>query len=429
MLAFTLLPNVTLAEQGAVRNIPASHIMISNFNLYEQQQLGWSGQCVAFTNMASITAHRVLFLYSIVGSDGSTIYSAAHEAKGEFAPGALIQGQSETTCRSDQVLVGGGSVHYNGKAGSMVASVAEVDYADGTAWHAGPDIIGAALPQPEADVRITKSFSWEVDGATQECVSLTNAGSRTVRKIHLMFSHIADDGSDVVTDPFDVYQPYLPGASQTLACRGWNGSLSPKVGTAPDASLTPEILVFGKAARLVSWISEIDYTDGTAWHAPASQYDAVSAAAVPNKLDYSQGVWGPKTPEIAGSFDQQSASGIEITKTVMWDPGAPNECVTFVNRSAKPVKRVRFTFSHLGSDRAPLGDESMDSRPRSGDYEPGVAQEQQCRTFIGTLFLPSFWNGGNSDAQVTFKEQPSTLSVRVEEVEYEDGTLWRTTVP
>jgi hypothetical protein len=424
-LVIALLPVVARAEQGTIRNIPASHMTISRFTLYPTSQAGQSGECVAFTNTAPVDAYRVLFLFSLIDIDGAVLYSNLHEAKGKFSTGTLVQGHDETVCQLASFGVGGGSVYGYGKSGSMVASVAQVDYTDGTSWYAASTVPGASLAQPDADVHITKSFSWEPADATQECVSFSNAGTRAVRRVRFMFSHIADDGTDIVDDPWDVRNAYPPGTSQANSCRGWNGSLKPRSDARPDAAVPLELLVFGKPARLVTWISAIDYADGTSWHAAPPQPGALAAAAIPNTLDLSHAVFGPPTPDIAGSFLQQPASGIEITKSFTWNPGTPNECVRFISKSVKAMKRVRFVFSHLGRDNAPLGeDEPAEFRPRSGSYEPGAAQERTCRAFVGTVMLPSYWNGGSTEPQVLFDSLPGTLTVRVAEVDYADGSSW-----
>jgi hypothetical protein len=240
-----------------------------------------------------------------------------------------------------------------------------------------------------------------------------------------MFSHIAEDGTDIVDDPWDVRNTYPPGTSHANSCRGWNGSLMPRSDAPPHAAVPLELLVFGKPARLVTWISAIDYADGTSWHAGPQQPGALAAAAIPNTVDYSHAVFGPPTPDIAGSFLQQPASGIEITKSFTWNPGTPNECVTFTNKSVKAIKRVRFVFSHLGGDNAPLGqDEPVEFRPRSGSHDSGVSQDRICRAFVGTVMLPSYWNGGSTEPQVLFDSRPATLNVRVDEVDYADGSSW-----
>lgn len=420
--ALIMWPGCARAEVGAIRNIPAANLQITEFAMF-QERYGLTGECVFFKNTAPITAKRVVFLYSILGEDGKPQFGETHEAKGNFTTGALIRGRTPVNCQDGLISVGDGQVAHDGKGGSLVASVAEVDYVDGTSWHAGPDIIGAALKQPESDVHITKAFSWEPGGSTQECVDFTNAGSRTVRHVQFMFSHIADDGSDVVDDPLDVRWEYQPGASQTLSCRGWNGSATPRVGAAPD-SAPPELLAFGKAARLVAWVSEIEYTDGTSWHAPAQQSNAVAAAAVPNTVDYSHAVWWPQPPDIPEKFSQQSASGVAITKAFVWNAGVPNECVDFVSDSAKPVKHIRFEFDHLDANGSLLAEEPLDIRARGGAYPADKPQEMNCRTFEGTVILPVLWNGGGSDPQVLFNDEPSTVQVHIDDVEYADGTSW-----
>lgn len=423
LLVSALLPITSSAEQGAIRQIPASGIAIAKVWLNEHRQPGEAGVCAAFTNTSAVTAKRVQFLFSLIDKDGSVVYGQIHEARGEFAPGVLIQGESESTCDTAFLYLGGGKVSSQRGAGSMVASVSAVDYTDGTSWHAGPDIVGAAFSQPDADVRITKAFSWEPATNTQECVAYENSGTRTVRHIHFMFSHIADDGADVVDDPLDAYEPLSPHASHTMSCRGWNGSLTPVVGNAPGTA-SPRILVFGKTARLVAWISQIDYTDGASWHAPEPDKAAIASAAIPNAVDYAHATWWPAVPEIGGSVVQQSASGIELTRAYTWDPGAPNECVDFVNRSPKAVTRLRFLFSHVGTDGSAIGDEeSLELHPRAS-FEAGTTQTGNCRTFLGTVTLPSQWNGGGTDSHVLFAGQLSMLQVRVDQVDFVDGTTW-----
>lgn len=420
--AMVMWPGCALAEVGAIRNIPAANVEVTEFAVF-QKQYGLTGECVFFKNTSPVMAKRVLFLYSVLDADGKAVFGETHEAKGNFTTGALIRGRTPTNCQDGLISVGDGQVAHDGKTGSLVASVAEVDYVDGTSWHAGPDIIGAALKQPDSDVRITKAFSWEPGGNTQECVDFTNAGSRTVRHVQFMLSHIAADGSDVVDDPLDVRMDYQPGASQTLSCRGWNGSATPRVGAAPG-SAAPEILVFGKSARLVAWVNEVEYTDGTSWHARQPQGAAATAAAAANTVDYSHAVWWPQPPNIAEQFTQQSTSGIEIRKAFVFNAGVPNECADFVSRSAKPVKHVRFEFDHLDASGTLLAEEPLDIRARGGAYPADKPQEMNCRTFEGTVILPVLWNGGSSDPQVLFNDEPSTVQVRVDEVDYADGTSW-----
>ena len=120
-LAIALLPIVARAEQGAIRNIPASHIIISRVSLFETSQIGMSGKCVAFTNTSPVDAYRVLFLFSLIGIDGAVLYSGMHEAKGKFSPGTLVQGKNETVCGLGKFGVRGGSVYGAAKIGSMVA--------------------------------------------------------------------------------------------------------------------------------------------------------------------------------------------------------------------------------------------------------------------------------------------------------------------
>ena len=419
VLVLSWLPIGAVAGPGAMREVPASGITIKKTWLNEHQQVGETGVCAAFANTTAVPAIRVEFLYSLIAKDGQVLYSAVHEAMGEFAPGALIQGENQVTCDTAYgVFYSRGSAGTRDGDGTFVASVSQVEFADGSWWHAGPDIVGGVLPQADAAVQIARSFSWEPGRSTQECVTFHDAGLRTVRRIHFIFSHIADDGSDIVDDPYEVN----PSQAGDTVCRGWNGSLTPRVGTAPEGA-KPEILVFGKSARLVAWVGEIDFTDGTSWRAPQPDAAALIAVAVPNAVDYAHAVWWPNQIAVDEAAPPQSASGIEISKSYAWAFADSNECVDFTNRSLKAISHVRFVFSHLASDGSPLGnDEPLDVR---GSVGPGATKAANCRDFNGNVALPVEWSGGNTSGTVYLDGRPSTISVRVDQVDFADGTSWQ----
>ncbi len=48
------------------------------------------------------------------------------------------------------------------------------------------------------------------------------------------------------------------------------------------------------------------------------------------------------------------------------------------------------------------------------------------RAFDGSIALPSMWVGGYADPSVLVRGIYSVVNVRVEQVDYEDGTSWRT---
>lgn len=419
IIAVSLAPVVAMAGGlSSFRQTPASGITITKTWLNQHQQPLEMGVCASFVNTKSVTATRVEFLFSLIGKDGKIVYSTVHEAKGEFSPGALIEGERQTTCDTAYgVSYGRGKVSREGVEGSFVASVSQVAFADGSWWHAGPDILGAVFTQDDAPVHLAKAFSWEPGGSTQECAVFDARGTNRVRKIHLMFSHIAEDGHDVVDDPFDVYPDFGSGT----VCRGWNGSLTPTVGSGPE-SMQPEILVFGKSARLVAWIGQIDFADGASWHAPEPSVSALAAAALPNNVDYANAVWWPSQLEVPEGFSQQPASGVQISKAYTGVFADAFECVDFVNQSRKQVTHVRFIFSHLAADHSTIGDE--EKLDVHGMYDPEVSRVENCRMFEGNIVLPTLWNGGGNGATVLFQGKASTISVRIDRVDYADGSSW-----
>lgn len=422
--ALSLVPMAAHAAPSALRQIPASGITITRTWINQHQQIGETGVCAAFVNTSPVAAIRVEFLYSLISKDGKVLYSTLHEANGQFEPGALIQGENETTCDTayDLFFDGTTAARVRNGYGSVVASVSQVQFADGSWWHAGPDIAGAAFPQPDAPVRIVKSFSWEPGGATQECATFRIIGSSAVRKMHFTFSHIADDGSDIVDDPYDVY----PTASHGTACRGWSGSLTPRTGVAPgDAK--PQILVLGKPARLVTRIAEVDFEDGKSWHAPNPAPSALAAAAVPATIDYTHAVWWTDKVDVDQAIVQEPASGVDIRKAYAWAFSASNECVDFANDSPKSIVHVRFLFSHNDDDGNRIGEaEPLDVR---GSFAPGTTKVENCRSFDGNVVLPSAWVNGSTSGTILVRGRRATSSVRVEEVDFADGTSWRMIVP
>jgi hypothetical protein len=427
-IALFLFAVPTFAGPTALREIPASGITIDKATLVELQQTATAGICVAFTNVNSVAAKRVEFLYALISKEGKVLYGTVHEAKGVFAPGAAIQGTNPVLCETMYaVSYRGSTVGVSGGEGSLVVSVSQVDFADGSWWHAGPDVAGAVLPQPDSAVRLVRSFSWEPGESTQECASIENRGAGTLLHVRVMFSHIADDGSDVVDDPFDVYPALAPGATRT-ACRGWNGSLSLRVGTAPNAQ-PPQIVVFGKASRLVAWISQVSFESNPSWSATAPDLKALSASVVPSTIDYSHAVWWSDQLQVPETIRQQLDSGIEISKSYAWAPGDVRECADLVSHSPKPVKRVRLMFSHLAHDGSAIApDDPLDISASRGSTEVGATPQSGCRDFDGYVVLPSFWQDGSTTATVLFQGQPSTIDVHVDEVDYADGTVWHSTI-
>ncbi len=427
-IALFLFAVPAFAGPTALREIPASGITIDKATLVELQQAATAGICVAFTNVNSVAAKRVEFLYALIDKDGKVLYSSVHEAKGVFAPKAAIAGISPVLCETMYgVFYGGSTIGVREGQGSLVVSVSQVDFADGSWWHAGPDVTGAVLPQPDSAARLVRSFSWEPGESTQECASIENRGTGTLRHVRVMFSHIADDGSDVVDDPFDVYPALAPGGTRT-ACRGWNGSLSLRVGTAPNGQ-QPEILVFGKAARLVAWMSQVDFEGSPSWSATAPDVKALSAAVVPNTSDYSHAVWWSNQLEVPEALHQQLDSGVEISKSYAWAPGDVKECADVVSHSSKPVKRVRLMFAHLARDGSAIApDEPLDISAPRGSTEVGATTQISCRDFDGYVVLPSLSQDGSSTPTVLFQGQPSTIEAHVDEVDYADGTVWHSTI-
>jgi len=108
-------------------------------------------ECVAFVNRDPRTADHVVVRFSYVGADGSELGSDILDARGTFSLGATIPItakdppgpalQISETCRQVWGFEWGGDGERHAAYGrrsssvTIVASVREVDYRDGTSWH------------------------------------------------------------------------------------------------------------------------------------------------------------------------------------------------------------------------------------------------------------------------------------------------------
>lgn len=99
-----------------------------------------------------------------------------------------------------------------------------------------------------------------------------------------------------------------------------------------------------------------------------------------------------------------------IGKAYAWAFPDSNECVDFVNRSTKTIVHVRFLFTHAGSDSDPRGTLS----PWTCVDRLSRAQRKRI-TAAGSMATLCCRRQG----------QPSTISVRVDEVDFADGTSWQ----
>lgn len=250
---------------------------------------------------------------------------------------------------------------------------------------------------PSSQIHVRRIYSYwmsdpDVINHTQgtiyfnDCVSFTKLARSTATDIQFMFASVYPDGRLV--------GPILP--------YDWRKSAKP--GVAQDGmNCRDHAYENGIGGRwLVGWVNSVFYSDGRMWHAAP--------------------------PVVGTAIDASSSSGVVLSNPVTYLP--LEECVDVSNTSLKIVTHVQIVFRHWGLDHTRLGDDALDIRKR---IVPGVILKNNCRRFNGSSDPDVFYYGrelshGAADVQeprIFYGGSESTLSARVSDVNFGDGTSWR----
>ncbi len=266
-----------------------------------------------------------------------------------------------------------------------------------------------ALQIPSSGIHIDK-IDFTNDGTYPtiwfECISFTNLGPSPVMWVLFDFSWVQPGDADE-NDEF--YLASATGPNPTAS-----GTFAPGAQTG---------LVRGRAvgfcrmvlrewsgakptASLVKFVASVEHPNGTLWHC---------------------------MPTIDGTAVNPAGAPVRVSKVESTGSSEPRECATIENTASKPIEHVRITCRHNGPDGSVLSDDALDVRAAIPN---GAVVKNNCRNYSGVL-IPGLRAYAEAQirgtappvAQIKYKNQISTLSAFVDEVDFSDGTKWQPTSP
>lgn len=270
-------------------------------------------------------------------------------------------------------------------------------------------IVPYALQIPSSGIQIDK-IDFTNDGTYPtiwyECISFTNLGPSPVTLVLFDFSWVQPGDADE-NDEFDIASVPEPnsGALGTFAPGAQTGLVKGRA----IGFCRMVLREWGGAkptASLVTFVAAVRYQDGTVWNLmPTIDGTALNPAGAPVSIS---------TVESSGSSE-------------------PRECATIENTANKPIQHVRITFRHKGQDGSILSDDALDVRAA---IPSGAVVKNNCRNYSGVLVpgLRAYADAKLQSAappvpQIKYKNQISTLSAFVDEVDFSDGTKWQPSLP
>jgi hypothetical protein len=304
----------TVFVDGTIRQIDASGIELTNAAAFRLERTiagdVWSVECALFVNHDARTAKHLQIRFAYVGPDGNELGHDTLEVRGTFSTGVPIGAWAAAprgtllgqTCQPFVGIEHGidddrGSYRrfwHKVLKGSvaLAASVNEVDYSDGTSWHklglAKDGYLGAfpgTVHQLTASrLEITDVFAAQFGGPTASaCVFFVNRAARSVTRARFALAYVAADGTTVGEDVVDVSGTFAPDViaeawpvGQTLSpqCRAFNGTIVMRRTSRLGPRLPDEIRyqLGGRPVTLSATVRDVEYDDGTSWHAPAGTF-------------------------------------------------------------------------------------------------------------------------------------------------------------
>jgi len=411
-----------------IREVPNSQLYV-----FDAIQQGGTA-CLSFINQSRLTAFRVVFALSGIDASGNDLQDNYLTMDGQFAPGDVLADKCGTS------YLGNTYVPPFASTQTPIADVAmpiEVDYSDGTSWNAGPLVMGHVLTSDNSDITITRAYAWQPKG---ECVDFTNSGTRPIHHVRFNFAHIQSGGAHTADGWIDVNGTYNPGAAASYVCHGVKGMVLPAIGSAPG-SPAAAMFLNSQATALVASVGTIDYADGTSWHASGKP---ATPAPMPASSDVHYDTWWPATSRFAIPIVSDAASTVEITDAFVWANDGQSACVHYVNQSQVPTTHVRIRISATAEGGHHVADDVLEVYTKG--YTAG-SYHDQCIEYpyspgplpdlLGfgpppsgpapprlSLFLPVQWSNDQTPLQLIYSGVSVTLSVRVDEVDFANGTSW-----
>lgn len=215
--------------------------------------------CADFVNRTNGTITNVQLMFSMVAPDGVKEPPLTFNVAGLLAAGA----ESKHSSCLDHA-------YENGDHGyRMVGWVNAVSYQDGRVWHAAPAVQGTVGNASASGLQLANPFTYL---PLEECDNVTNASSKVVTHVQIVFEHRGRDGAVLGSDALDVRRHIEPGTTMMNACRAFNGSSEPSVtyyGWALSRGETnvqpPRIYYAGKETVLSVRLTEVDFAGGSSW--------------------------------------------------------------------------------------------------------------------------------------------------------------------
>jgi len=227
----------------------------------------------------------------------------------------------------------------------------------------------------------------------ESCLFFTSPRSAEIASVQILFSYSLSGGGfeDQLAD-FGV----APGWTKEMTGCNEPGSIQ-------------------SAGDYLAFISGVHYRDGSSW-----QLVPLKAGTVANSPDSPISLRDVRT--YTASYPNGSGRLIRVASAVQ------EECVTITNVSNRKIKREWLRFEHVATDGAVLGSEVLDLAGMSA----GTTVTNACRTFSAATspdirdYALALSRGDAAPAPiVVYASKPSTLLASVDEVDFDDGFVWR----
>ncbi|MEA2784992.1 MAG: hypothetical protein QOF71_1096 [Candidatus Eremiobacteraeota bacterium] len=279
----------------------------------------------------------------------------------------------------------------------------------------------------EAGIRITRLVTFRAptvqsgtNGRPQpgvmECVSFVNDDARPAKRVRFVFAYDDANGKTVGGDTLDRRGTFsrgaliegmtfnelgvIPSAGKLANCRAFSGGFDRDDNLAypaKDGKLT------GVRALRV-FVEQVDYADGTAWHADPPFETLIDQRATARR--------GEVAARADGGLDWSAPSGgpIEITHAYFFMYGFKQmECVSFKNVAAKPVVSFQVHFAYHAVDGS-VPEEN--TQTRSGDFAPGIENAGAVGDRSGAARFRNCW------AYKAPREEPASVVITITSVTF-----------
>lgn len=283
-LAATLLAAlICCAIPASATDFPGAVLQVAPSKIKIQQLFYYLGQaareCITFTNEASEQATNVDFVFAWRDKTGKHSGDEMINVQGVFEPGVL------TSYSREENRGGCYDTQYAFPDSTVTAAVTGVRYFDGSLWLAVPAVKGRNISNESsvvlseiealAGVKAAPIKYPVADTPLQECATITNDSARKIKHVRIVFAHQGSAGNALGQDTLDVSTSLAPGSSLALNCNGFYGSTKPGVfhyaralSKAQPDTTPPQLIYKNVASTLTASVAEVDFADGTSWHAP-----------------------------------------------------------------------------------------------------------------------------------------------------------------